>query len=143
MNKQLFLYGLFLLAFTFFTYLFVDPNLIYLDKIFTGFAYKNRQLVSIMYIFFVLLFFVFYWYFYNRITKKNIKKIIFISIVFLFFSYPAILSFDIFNYIFTAKVFYLYHENPYIVMPIEFSILPNSLLGFFELKYVLYNSGNR
>lgn len=31
------------------------------------------------------------------------------------------LSFDIFNYTTTSKVLYLYKENPYITMPIEFS----------------------
>ena len=40
---------------------------------------------------------------------------------FLLLSYPA-LSYDIFNYIATAKVTFQYQENPYVIMPIE---IPN------------------
>jgi len=40
--------------------------------------------------------------------------------VILLFAYPAMLSFDIFNYIATAKVTFFYHENPYLIMPIQF-----------------------
>jgi hypothetical protein len=36
------------------------------------------------------------------------------------FAYPAALSFDIFNYITTARVAFFYQENPYIIYPIEF-----------------------
>ena len=53
-------------------------------------------------------------------------------------AYPAMLSNDIFNYIATAKVLFTYHENPYIIMPIEFTGDP--LLKFMHAanKTALY-----
>jgi hypothetical protein len=48
------------------------------------------------------------------------KKLLFIPLIGVI-SYPAILSFDIFNYLATARVAFHYFENPYIVMPIEFT----------------------
>lgn len=115
-----FCYGLFLLIFTLFSYLFVDPNLFYLNKVYTGFAYSNRLSVSVFYVISVLIFFFFYFVFLKKIKLKQIKTLPLISVVVLFFSYPAILSYDIFNYISTSKVLFLYKENPYIIMPIEF-----------------------
>lgn len=48
------------------------------------------------------------------------------------------LSYDIFNYISTAKVAFFYHENPYIIMPIEF--INDPLLSFTHAanKIALY-----
>ena len=120
MIKSIFLYGIFLAIFTIFTYFFVDPNLIYFKTFYSGFALKERGVVSLIYILLILIFFVFYYFLYSRVTIKNLKKIILISVIFLFFSYPAVLSYDIFNYITTAKVTYFYLENPYIIYPIEF-----------------------
>jgi hypothetical protein len=53
--------------------------------------------------------------------KGNINKVEELVLVPLIgiFSYPTILSYDIFNYIATAKVAFKYFENPYIVMPID------------------------
>lgn len=71
---------------------------------------------------------LFGWYFWvlyrikkGLLTSKHIWLLIAGSIAILVWSYPA-LSNDIFNYIATAKVTFLYRENPYIVMPID---LPN------------------
>ncbi len=113
-------YGIFLLGFTLFTYLFVDLNLIYMESIYTGFANHNRELVSIIYVVFISVFFLFYFFFLRNINQKILMNLIILSVVFLFLSYPAILSYDIFNYIFTAKILVWYQENPFIVMPIEF-----------------------
>ena len=50
----------------------------------------------------------------------HIWKIIICVSVLLVFSYPAF-SYDMFNYIFTAKSVLLYHKNPYIVLPQQFA----------------------
>ncbi len=113
-------YGIFLLGFTLFTYLFVDLNLIYMESFYTGFANHNRELVSIIYVVFISVFFLFYFFFLRNINQKILMNLIILSVAFLFLSYPAILSYDIFNYIFTAKILVWYQENPFIVMPIEF-----------------------
>lgn len=144
MKKTLFvLYAFFLLGFTLFSYLFIDPNLIYLKNIYSGFAFDNRALITILYTWSVSVFFIFYSIFVWLGIKKKLKfkdVIILISITIgcLILSYPAMLSYDIFNYIATSKALFFYHENPYVVMPIEFTGDP--LLSFTHAanKIALY-----
>lgn len=138
MKISLILYSLFLLAFLGFSYLFVDPNLVYLNKIYTGFAFQNRGFVSIIYLSLISVFFIFYFYFLKRIELGSLKKIIFVSVFLLLFAYPAVLSYDIFNYVFTSKVLFYYHENPYIIMPIEFINDPLLLFTHAANKVALY-----
>ena len=139
----LILYSLFLLFLTIFSYTFVDPNLIYLKSVYTGFAFDKRVFAGIFYILFIFLFFIFHISFFilakkNKLTFNNLKFLIFTTTGILFLSYPAMLSFDIFNYIATAKVLYLYHENPYIIMPIEFVGDPMLLFMHAANKTALY-----
>ncbi|OGH08648.1 MAG: hypothetical protein A2152_03225 [Candidatus Levybacteria bacterium RBG_16_35_6] len=126
MKKLVFsLYFLFLIFLDWFSYLFIDPNINYLKRFYTGFYLTNRGEVTIIYGLLVIVFFTFYFYFLKLVKNKKIslKEIIFLigttSFV-LLFSYPAMLSYDIFNYVATAKLTFLYHENPYLIMPIEF-----------------------
>lgn len=139
----IFLYSAFLSLFTFFSYAFVDPSLSYLKNIYSDFAFSNRLLTTVFYVLSILVFFIFYGIFiYLGVRKKIHLKEIFmlsgITAIILFFSYPAMLSYDIFNYVATSKVLFLYHENPYVVMPIEFAGDP--LLGFTHAanKIALY-----
>lgn len=144
MKKIFFIiYPLFLLSFTIFSYTFIDPNLFYLKFFYSGFAFQSRLLATIFYLVFIFLFFVFYFFFLWRIYQKqldnrNIKWLIGITLGILFFSYPAMLSYDIFNYIFTSKVLFFYHENPYIIMPIEFIGDPLLLFTHAANKIALY-----
>lgn len=137
------LYSVFLLLFTIFSYFFVDPNLSYLKNIYSDFAFTNRSLSTIFYIFFIFLFFIFYGIFLRLGIKKKLSireifLLVFITSGILSFSYPAMLSYDIFNYLATSKVLFFYHENPYIVMPIELTGEP--LLSFIHAanKIALY-----
>lgn len=121
----IFLFGLLLCFFTIFSFLFVDPNLHYLKNFYTGFFSDHRGIVTLIYILFVLIFFCFYIYFIravvnHKVKGKDIISIISIVVITLFFSYPAVFSYDIFNYMTTAKVSFFYWENPYIIMPVEF-----------------------
>jgi len=136
-------YSILLFLFTSFSYLSVDSNIPILGILYSGFFSSKRELAVVIYLTFVLLLFAFYIYFILSVRKKilsinDFKILIFITIGILFFSYPAMLSYDIFNYIATSKVLFFYHENPYIVMPIEFSGEP--LLGFMHAanKIALY-----
>ena len=138
MKISLILYSLFLFVFLGFSYLFVDPNLAYLDKIYTGFAFQNRGVVSIIYLSLISVFFILYFYFLKKIKLGSLKKIIFVSVILLLFAYPAVLSYDIFNYVFTSKVLFYYHENPYIIMPIEFINDPLLLFTHAANKVALY-----
>lgn len=125
MKKFIFLsYSFFLFLFTVFSYAFVDPNLFYLKSIYTGFAFDNKFLTTILYVLLIFIFFIYYLLFIvlyrrNKLVLKDIKILISATIIILFLAYPAMLSYDIFNYLTTAKVFFSYQENPYIIMPIE------------------------
>lgn len=138
-----FLYSGFLFLFTIFSYAFVDPNLHYLKSLYSGFTFSNRFLTTIFYISSVIIFFIFYGIFVWLAIKKRLKfkdVLILLSVTIggLIFSYPAMLSYDIFNYIATSKVLFFYQENPYIVMPVEF--LGDPLLSFTHAanKIALY-----
>lgn len=144
MKKIVFLcYVITLLLFALFTYLFIDPNFIYLKPLYTGFFILNRQLVSVIYTAFIVIFFLFYLIFFkltlnNSLLKKDLILLIGASGIILLFSYPAILSYDIFNYIATAKVTFFYHENPYLIMPIQFIHDPVLLFTHAANKVALY-----
>jgi hypothetical protein len=60
-----------------------------------------------------------------------------VSALLLVVSYPA-LTYDLFNYIATAKVAYTYHENPYTVMPVEIPNEPNLAFTRAANKVALY-----
>lgn len=144
MKKTIFiLYFAFLVLLTIFSYAFIDPNLSYLKNIYSDFAFSNRSLTTFFYASSIIIYFIFYGVFiYFGIKKKvNVKDIVVLlgaTSFILIFSYPAMLSYDIFNYIATSKVLFFYHENPYIVMPIEFAGDP--LLAFMHApnKLALY-----
>jgi len=137
------LYCAFLSLLTIFSYIFVDPNLFYLKNVYSDVAFSNRLLTTILYISSIFIFFIFYSIFIclglkKKINLREIFVLLGITVMLLFFSYPAMLSYDIFNYIATSKVLFLYHENPYVVMPIEFGGDP--LLAFTHAanKIALY-----
>lgn len=144
MNKLiLFGYGALSLLLFAFSYLFIDSGLSYLSFLYTGFVSQNRFITTVLFVSIVFLFFLLYVFVLNLIQYEKIKrKELFLLIVVcagvLLFSYPAILSFDIFNYIATAKVAFFYHENPYVVMPIEFLGDPLLLFMHASNKIALY-----
>lgn len=139
----MFLYVVILFAFLIFSYAFVDYNFLYLKNFYTGFSNNNREITTFIYIAFILVLFVFYFLFLflakqKKLNMNHLKQLIGISFVTLFFSYPAMLSYDIFNYTTTAKVTFSYVENPYIVMPIELTGDPSLLYTRAANKIALY-----
>lgn len=139
-SKLIYSYIIFLILFTAFSYSFVDPNLSYLKFLYTGFSLNHRFWTMFLYFLFISVYFIYYAIFINKAKKNgiNLKLIIFLTSSILFLSYPAMLSFDIFNYIATSKVLFGYHENPYIFKPIEF--IGDPLLQFTRAsnKVALY-----
>ncbi|MCL4418691.1 hypothetical protein M1146_01155 [Patescibacteria group bacterium] len=138
-----FLYALYLIIFTIFSYAFIDPNLTYFHQFFSGFAFNYREITTGAYLISVFIFFIFYIYFVKMTAnkyflKKDLKLLIILTICILFFAYPAMLSYDIFNYISTTKVLFFYHENPYVIMPIDFIGDPNLLFMHAANKIALY-----
>lgn len=135
-------FALILITLVVYSYGFVDPNFSLssnsifqtVHKPLAHLVFQNRVLSGGVFLGIVISLFLFYLYF----LKKNIsvKSILFVTTV-LIFSYPAF-SYDIFNYILTAKVAYVYKENPYVVLPIE---IPNEpMLAFTRAsnKLALY-----
>lgn len=142
-NLSLFSYILSSLFFVLFSFLFIDPNLIYLKQFYTGFAFTNRVLAGIFYTILIVLMFSQFLILLGLIkkkvlTNKYISLIVGITASILLFSYPAVLSYDIFNYFSTAKVTFHYFENPYIVMPIELVGDPMLLFTHAANKFALY-----
>lgn len=142
MKKIIFCYCSVLFFLTIFSYLFTDPNLSYLKSFYSGFANNNRLLTTVLYISFILILFLFYAIFLGSIKKgkfnaSSVKLLIGISLI-LILAYPAMLSYDIFNYIATAKVSFFYKENPYLIMPIEFPNDPFFIFTRATNKIALY-----
>ena len=144
MKKILFIgYSVTLVALTIFSYAFIDQHLLYYASFYSGFAFINRLTTTALYCFFIVLLFIFYFLFIRllkqkKLSVKDIKVLIGMTCLLLLFSYPAMLSYDIFNYIATAKVLFFYHENPFVIMPIAF--LGDPLLAFTHAanKVALY-----
>jgi len=74
----------------------------------------------------------------KQISKKFVWKLIFITTGVLVFSYNAF-SYDIFNYIFDAKIITHYHLNPYIHKALDFPGDP--MLSFMRWTHRVYPYG--
>lgn len=133
-------YVVFLILFTFFSYLYLDKNLVFLSSFYTGLSTTNRILVSFLFFLSIVIFFFFYFLFLRQIKKRAIrlKNVVLLTCLILFFSYPGMLSYDIFNYVTTAKVAFTYHENPYVIKPNELTGDKNLLFTRANNKIALY-----
>lgn len=144
MKQILFIsYTCLLLSITVFSFLFIDPNLSFLHIYYSGFSFTQREATTFLYIVFICLLFVLYLtalfaYKKKLLTKTDVIRLIATASFVLLFSYPAMLSYDIFNYISTARVAFHYHENPYIIMPIEFTNDPFFTFTRATNKVALY-----
>lgn len=134
MNKKL-LVGYILASIGLFLYSYTQVDLgltlsrvnIYqlIQKSFQYIGYFDRPLSTTLYLILVAVFFILYGIFLSLVRKKRISMRMFwwtvgIVTVLLVFSYPAF-SYDMFNYMFTAKTVVLYQKNPYGVIPLQFS----------------------
>lgn len=133
-----------------YSYGFVDSNLslstipVYevIQSVLRQFILENRSVSTIVYIsIIVVLFFLYITLL--RFLKNNIigiaqvKKLLIITTIFLLNSFPAF-SYDLFNYIATAKVTYTWKENPWIVMPIDIPNEPGLAYTRAANKVALY-----
>lgn len=121
----------------FFSYTQVDLNLTLskvslwqsIQKSFQFIGFYERPLATGWYIA-VLIFFYLLYFMIVRLCQKHLidqrvlwKIIIGVTLI-LVLSYPAF-SYDMFNYMFTAKTVIVYHKNPYTVIPLQFTGLDN------------------
>ncbi|HUD20172.1 MAG TPA: hypothetical protein VMR81_07050 [Patescibacteria group bacterium] len=120
--------------FVIFSYGFVDKNLVLsnnplylgLHGWLSALAFNERPLVTGIYLVFLVIFFVLYAWAYRMTKRRELRGrdiILTVAVTYgiLVFAY-SLVSYDIFNYMTTAKMLFTHHENPYIVMPIE---IPN------------------
>lgn len=140
MSKTLWIYIALLGGFTIFSYAFVDKNLIYLKSLYSGLYLNNRTELSFIFVLLVTSLFSVYYFIAKDVESvvKVLPKLLAGIVMATFLSYPAALTFDIFNYITTAKVAYFYHENPYLIYPIELTGEPYLLFTRAANKLALY-----
>ena len=96
----------------------------YIQKAFQYIGYYERTFSTLIYLGILAIFYGLYIVTLRGIhtgilTVRSIWRIVFCIIIVLVLSYPAF-SYDIFNYMFTAKTVLLYHKNPYEVIPMQF-----------------------
>jgi hypothetical protein len=133
-----------------FSYGFIDPNMtistsplfLRLDAPLVNIVYYHRPWATVLFASMLVLLWIFYGIFLRKQTTifpswKKFVLIVGISSIILACSYPA-LSYDLFNYMTTAKVTFHYHENPYLVMPIEIPNEPYLAFTRAANKYALY-----
>lgn len=137
------LYAVSLAMLSLYTWGYVDQNVPFRHIPFLSqFAYGHGAVSGLFYAGMVILLFFWYRYVLRGVTRRTfdgarIVRIIGITVLVLFLSYPAF-SNDIYNYMATARVTFLYRENPYLVMPID---IPNEpMLSFMHAanKTALY-----
>lgn len=137
------LYSVILIFLAVYSWGFVDANMsVQTLPVLYNLVNYERNVSTIIYSLIQVFLFIFYAWVLRKIKQKSFSsrdvwKLIFLSCVLLFFSFPG-LSYDIFNYIATARVTYFYGENPYVVMPIEISNEPSLAFLHASNKIALY-----
>lgn len=134
--RPLIVYGYIIvsLALFLFSYTQVDLNLTLsrvssvqeIEKAFQHVGYYMRPMATSAYVAIIISFFALYTATLitvrrSVLTLRDLWHIIWTVTVLLVFSYPAALSYDFFNYMFTAKTVLVYHQNPYMVTPLAFA----------------------
>lgn len=113
------------------------------EKYLQNVGFFQRPLSTVIYVFILMFLMVFYLIFLykilkNKISIKSIWKIIIFTTVVLIFSYNAF-SYDLFNYIFDAKIVTHYHLIPYFHSALDF---PNDpMLSFMRWTHRTFPYG--
>lgn len=153
-NSEKILYFSFVISlFAFFLYSFtqIDLGLTFsrigflrgLVRSFQEIGYFQRPLSAQLYVVFLIIFHLFYFFFLYLASRKkiSIKKawtLILTAAAVLVFSYNTF-SYDLFNYIFDAKIITHYHQNPYLQKALDFPGDP--MLGFMHWTHRVYPYG--
>jgi len=126
-------YGLISLAYVLYSYTQIDLGLSIsssgfvasIQRQFQEIGYFNRPVSTVLFISILVSLFILYGFVLFASYRKQLRMRDFwicigvISIITLV-AYPA-LSYDFFNYLFTAKTVLVYHKNPYVVIPLQFA----------------------
>ena len=114
-----------------------------IQKTFQYVGYFNRPLSAVLYLGIVIASFVLYLKTLdlvrkNLLTRKLLWKIVIGISIILFISYNAF-SYDLFNYIFDAKIMTFYHQNPYEHKALDYPGDP--MLSFMHWTHRTYPYG--
>ncbi len=95
------------------------------QKIFQNIGYYQRPLSTALYLGILAILFILYSLLLRSIRRgdmgeRGFWRIVILTSSILISSYPAF-SYDMFNYMFTAKTIAVYHQNPYEVIPLQFA----------------------
>jgi len=113
------------------------------EKAFQYIGYFNRPLSTLLYLIILVLLTGLYVTLLKLANKKKLDnhfvwKIIIVGIILLTFSYNAF-SYDLFNYLFDAKILTHYHANPYIHKALDYPGDP--MLAFMHWTHRVYPYG--
>lgn len=146
-----FLYPVLIFALFLYSYTQVDlnltlstnPILISVQRFFQNIGYFQRPLSTAIFVSILLFLFLFYLLFLKFVNEKSITKrqvwlLILATSLILTFSYNAF-SYDLFNYIFDAKILTHYHQNPYLHKALDFT--GDSMLLFMRWTHRTYPYG--
>ena len=125
------LYGIVLLLFFLYSYVLIDPNITFFNSpVWSRFleavlqiGYYQRSLSWQIYLALIGCLTIFHLYFINQYKKHDPLRIGLMIAVILCLSYPFI-SHDFLKYMFDAKILTQYHQNPYVMRPLDFSYDP-------------------
>lgn len=144
-------YGIVFLGLFFYSFTQIDLSLTFsritflreLVGSFQHIGYFDRPLSTYLYIAIVLALTGLYIFFLrraaqNKLTKAFVWMVIGFGAVVLTFSYNAF-SYDLFNYIFDAKIVTYYHENPYMQKALDYPGDP--MLSFMRWTHRVYPYG--
>ncbi|MCL5433198.1 MAG: hypothetical protein M1524_03760 [Patescibacteria group bacterium] len=114
-----------------------------LQKFFQSIGYFNRPLSTSIYLIILILLYLFYGIFLfltskNKIKNRSIWILILVTTGILTFSYNAF-SYDLFNYIFDAKIITFYQQNPYIHKALDYPGDP--MLSFMQWTHRTFPYG--
>lgn len=131
-----------------FTYGFIDVNLhlsnnalfMALQQPLHILSFQMRPLASLIFLALVVLLTVWYLWFLRHEQCFRLRRTVAMiagAVLLLVIAFPAF-SYDVFNYMTTAKVAFFHHENPYLVMPIEIANEPYLAFTRAANKVALY-----
>ncbi len=138
--------GLFLYSFTQVDLSLTFSRIEFLRNITSWFqhiGYFDRPLSTYLYVSLLIALYSLYGYLLfaaikNKLTTTFVWRLIMITTGILLFSYNAF-SYDIFNYIFDAKILTHYHQNPYLHKALDFPTDP--MLSFMRWTHRVYPYG--
>lgn len=133
MKKKLvmILYTIVLMALVLYSFFLIDPNITFFNNpLWSRFlefvlqiGYYQRNLSWQIYVILIGLLTAFHIFFIRKYKQFNAVKIAFLIACLLMVSYPF-LSHDFLKYMFDARILTYYHQNPYLMRPVDFSYDP-------------------